>query len=75
MMAAYVQPLLLITGLATASRVVLVVAPATMMKLVFGQALADPLGLKIARHSALLISLVGARSFTPPTAPRSAFRR
>ena len=37
----------------------LVLAPVTMMKLVFGQAPTDSLGLSIARHWALLIFLVG----------------
>jgi hypothetical protein len=59
MTAAYIEPILLITGLATAGALALVVVPVTMMKLVFGQAPADLLGLNIARHWALLIFLVG----------------
>ena len=59
-MAAQVEWLiLLITGLATAGATTLVVAPVPMTKLVFGQAPADPLGLIIARHWALLVFLVG----------------
>src|SRR5438105_3978421 len=60
MVAAHVEPILLSTGLATAGALVLVVAPAPMMKLVFGQSPPDALGLFIARHWALLIFLVGA---------------
>jgi hypothetical protein len=59
MLAAYVEPILLITGLATAGSLALVVAPVRMMKLVFGQAPADSFGVIIARHWALLIFLVG----------------
>ncbi len=51
--------ILLITGLATAGAMVLVVAPVTMMKVLFGQSPADALGLNIARHWALLVFLVG----------------
>jgi hypothetical protein len=58
-MAAHVEPILTITGLATAGALVLVLAPVAMMKVVFGQAPADSLGLNIARHWALLIFLVG----------------
>ncbi len=60
MMVAYVEPILIITGLATAGALALVIAPVPMMKLIFAQAPADPLGRKIARHWALLIFLVGA---------------
>ncbi len=59
MLAAYVGPILLITGLATAGSLTLVVAPVTMMRLVFGQSPADPLGVNIIRHWTLLIFLVG----------------
>ncbi|HVS37135.1 MAG TPA: hypothetical protein VMS17_16355 [Gemmataceae bacterium] len=60
MLAAHAELILLITGLATAGALALVVAPAPLMKRVFGQAPADPLGVSIARHWALLIFLVGA---------------
>src|SRR5438270_343725 len=59
MMAAHVELILLITGLATAGALALAVAPVPLMKLIFGQAPADPLGVKIARHWALLVFLVG----------------
>jgi hypothetical protein len=60
MVTAHVELILTITGLATAGSLALALAPVTMMKLVFGQAPADLLGLNIARHWALLIFLVGA---------------
>ena len=59
MTAGHIELILLITGLATAGALALVVAPAPMMKALFGQAPADPLGLAVARHWALLIFLVG----------------
>ena len=59
MTAAHVELILLITGLATAGALALVVAPVPMMKAVFGKSPTDPLGLIIARHWALLIFLVG----------------
>jgi hypothetical protein len=51
--------ILLITGLATAGALVVFLAPATMMKMLFGQAHSDALSL-LARHWGLLVSLVGA---------------
>ena len=59
MLVGYAELILTITGLATAGALVLVVAPVAMLKLVFGQAPADALGLNITRHWALLIFLVG----------------
>src|SRR5437870_3961782 len=60
MLAARIELILLITGLATAGALVLFLAPVTMMKLLFGQAPSDALGLLIARHWGLLVCLVGA---------------
>jgi hypothetical protein len=60
MLAARIELILLITGLATAGALVLVPAPVTMMKLLFGQAPSDALSLAIARHWGLLVGLVGA---------------
>jgi hypothetical protein len=59
MVAAQIELILLITGLATAGALLLVLAPVTMMKMLFGQAPSDGLGLLIARHWGLLIGLVG----------------
>jgi hypothetical protein len=60
MLAAQIELILLITGLATAGALVLFLAPATMLKMLFGQAPSDVLSLLIARHWGLLICLVGA---------------
>jgi hypothetical protein len=60
MLAAQIELILLITGLATAGALVLFLAPVTMMKMLFGQAPSDALSLLIARHWGLLICLVGA---------------
>jgi hypothetical protein len=60
MLAAHIELILLITGLATAGALVLFLAPDTMMKLLFGQAPADALSRLIARHWGLLVFLVGA---------------
>ena len=59
MLSAYIESLLLITGLATAGAVTLAIAPVTMMKLLFGQSPSDPLSLMIARHWGILVFLVG----------------
>jgi len=60
MLAARIELILLLTGLATAGALALVLAPVTMMKLFFGQAPSDALSLLIARHWGLLVCLVGA---------------
>src|SRR5436305_2676922 len=59
MLAARIEMILLLTGLATAGAVVLALAPVTVMKILFGQAPSDALGLLIARHWGLLVCLVG----------------
>jgi hypothetical protein len=60
MLAAQIELILWITGLATAGALVLFLAPGTMTKLLFGQAPADALSLLITRHWGLLVGLVGA---------------
>jgi hypothetical protein len=60
MLAAQIEWILWVTGLATAGAVVLFLAPDTMMKKLFGQAPADALSQLVARHWGLLIGLVGA---------------
>jgi hypothetical protein len=59
MLAAHVELILLITGLATAGGLVVFVAPVPVMKALFGQAPSDALSLLIARHRGLLVGLVG----------------
>jgi hypothetical protein len=60
MLAAHMELILFITGLATAGALVLCLAPVTMLKVLFGQAPSDALSLLIARHWGLLVFLVGA---------------
>ena len=60
MLAAQIELILLVTGLATAGAFVLFLAPVTMMKVLFGQAPSDASSLFIARHWGLLVALVGA---------------
>jgi hypothetical protein len=59
MLAAQIEWILLITGLATAGAIVVFLAPVTMLKMLYGQAPADALSILIARHWGLLVSLVG----------------
>ena len=60
MLAAHIELILLITGLATAGVLVVFVAPVPVMKVLFGQAPSDALSVFIARHWGLLVCLVGA---------------
>jgi hypothetical protein len=60
MLAADIEWLLMITGLATAGAVIVFLAPVTSMKLLYGQAPSDALSLGIVRHWGLLICLIGA---------------
>lgn len=59
MIAAHIQLILLITGLATASALAVFLAPVVTMKMLFGQAPSDPISLAIARHWGLLIFCFG----------------
>ena len=60
MLAAHIELILWITGLATAGALVLFLAPAPMVKLVFGQTPSDAIGLFVVRQWGLLVFLVGA---------------
>jgi hypothetical protein len=60
MLAAQIELILLITGLATAGALVMFLAPVTSMRMLYGQSPSDALGLVIARHWGLLVCLVGA---------------
>ena len=59
MPATQIDLILVLTGLATASALVLFLAPVTMMRMLFGQAPSDALSLLIVRHWGLLVGLVG----------------
>jgi hypothetical protein len=60
MLTGHIELILLITGLATAGALVVFLAPAPVMKVLFGQGPSDALGLLITRHWGLLVGLVGA---------------
>jgi len=60
MLAAHIELILLLTGLATAGAMVVFLAPVTMLRLLFGQGPSDAPSLLIVRHWGLLIGLVGA---------------
>jgi hypothetical protein len=60
MISAYIKPILIITGLATASIVVAVFAPATLLNQLFAEAPSDTVSLAITRHWALLVFCIGA---------------
>ena len=59
MLAAQIDLILVLTGLATASALVLFLSPVTMMRMLFGQAPSDALSILIVRHWGLLVGLVG----------------
>jgi hypothetical protein len=60
MLAAHIEMILLITGLATTAALVVFLAPVPAMKLLFGQVPSDALSLLIVRHWGLVVGLVGA---------------
>lgn len=60
MPASQIDLILLLTGLATAGTLVMVLAPTRTLKVLFGQTSSDLTSLLIARHWGLLIFLVGA---------------
>jgi hypothetical protein len=59
MLAAQIELVLVLTGVATASALVLFLSPVTMMRMLFGQAPSDALSILIVRHWGLLVGLVG----------------
>jgi hypothetical protein len=59
MLAAHIEWILLVTGLATTVATAFSIAPVPMIRMVFGQAPSDALSLLIARHWGLLVGLVG----------------
>jgi hypothetical protein len=59
MLAAQIELILVLTGLATASALVLFLLPVTMMRMLFGTAPFDALSILIVRHWGLLVGLVG----------------
>jgi hypothetical protein len=60
MISAYIKPILVITGIATASVVVAFFAPAALLDQLFAEAPSDAVSLAITRHWALLVFCIGA---------------
>ncbi len=60
MIATYIKPILVITGLATASMVAAFFAPAAILDQLFAQAPSDAVSLAVTRHWGLLVFCIGA---------------
>jgi len=59
MIATHVEPILIITGAATAIALIQFVAPSQVLRMICGEAPADAISLGVARHWGLLIFCVG----------------
>jgi hypothetical protein len=60
MIGAHIGIILILTGAITAIGLVQFIAPAQSLRMIYGQAPTDPVGLCVARHWGLLIFLIGA---------------
>ena len=60
MISAHIELILIVTGVLTAMALLQFVAPALVLRVVFGEAPTNDVGLAVARHWGLLIFLVGA---------------
>jgi hypothetical protein len=56
---AHIEPILIITGAATACALILFIAPAQVLRMIFGEAPTNAVSLALARHWGLLIFCVG----------------
>jgi hypothetical protein len=70
MIGAHIELILIVTGAITAMALLVLIAPASVLRMIFGEAPTDEVGLAVARHWGLLIFLVGAllvyAAFHPP---------
>ena len=70
MIAAHIELILVVTGVATALAVAQLIAPLQFLRLTYGEAPVDPVSVALARHWGLLIFCVGAlliyAAFRPP---------
>src|SRR5262245_56635115 len=67
MIAAHIEPILIVTGAITAIALIQFIAPVQFLRMIFGETLTDVIGLALARHWGLLIFCVGVlliRHFT-----------
>ena len=60
MIGAHIELILIVTGALTAIALLQFIAPAPVLRMIFGEAPTDNVGLAVARHWGLLIFLVGA---------------
>ena len=60
MIGAHMEPILIGTGALTALALLQFIAPASVLRMIYGEAPTDEVGLAVARHWGLLIFLVGA---------------
>lgn len=60
MIAAYIKPILVITGIATASMIAAFFAPALVLEQLFAEAPTDAVSLAVMRHWGLLVFCFGA---------------
>ena len=60
MIGAHIETILIVTGLLTAAAIVQFIAPAPMLRVIYGAASQDLPSLVLARHWGLLVFLIGA---------------
>ena len=60
MIGAHIELILIVTGALTAIALLQFIAPASVLRMIYGEAPTDEVGLAVARHWGLLIFLVGA---------------
>jgi hypothetical protein len=60
MIGAHIELILVITGAITAIALLQFIAPAPVLRMIYGKAPTDEVGLAVARHWGLLVFLVGA---------------
>src|SRR6516164_6695823 len=60
MVGTHIELILIVTGALTAIALLQFIAPASVVRMIYGEAPTDQVGLAVARHWGLLIFLVGA---------------
>jgi hypothetical protein len=60
MIGTHIELILIVTGALTATALLQFIAPAPVLRMIYGEAPSDEVGLAVARHWGLLIFLIGA---------------
>lgn len=60
MIGAHIEPILIVTGAITALALLQFIAPASVLRMIYGKGPTDKVGLAVARHWGLLTFLIGA---------------